>query len=121
MTYTDNIVNEEKRVKITSKRQFTIPQKFYKELGFNKEAVCIMGDGMLILYPAPDAADSEFAEDILTDLIAEGFSGNDLLIEFKNRKKKIRPAVAEILKKAREAAKGKGEYSTYDEIFESEE
>ena len=39
---------EHKRVTITSKRQFTIPQKFYTDLGFDKEAVCIKGEDFLI-------------------------------------------------------------------------
>ena len=39
---------EQKRVTITSKRQFTIPQKFYTELGFDREAICTIGNGMLI-------------------------------------------------------------------------
>ena len=65
---------EQKRVTITSKRQFTIPQKFYAELGFDREAVCTLGDGMLIIEPAVQDKNSEFAEKILSDLISEGYS-----------------------------------------------
>ena len=42
----------------------------------------------------------EFAEFILDDLIAEGYSGNELLSEFIKRKKKIRPAVEAMLGEA---------------------
>lgn len=112
---------EQKRVTITSKRQFTIPQKFYVELGFEKEAVCTVGDGMLIIQPVTSSPSGDFAEQILRDLISEGYSGNELLEEFKARQTKVRPAVEKMLEAAKAAAQGVGEYSTYDDIFGSEE
>lgn len=112
---------EQKRVTITSKRQFTIPQRFFSELGFDREAICTMGDGMLIIQPATHVSGGEFAEQILSDLIAEGYSGDELLAEFKLRQSKVRPAVEELLEQAKEAANGRGEYSTYDDIFGSED
>ena len=112
---------EQKRVSISSKRQFTIPQKFYSELGFEKDAICTMTDGMLILQPAAHISGGEFAENILADLIAEGYSGQELLNEFKERQAKIRPAVEVLLEKAKDAARGKGDYATFDEIFGTEE
>ena len=113
---------EQKRVTITSKRQFTIPQKFYTELGFDRDAVCTMGDGMLVIQPVSHVSGGgEFAEQILSDSIAEGFSGQELLDEFKTRQAKVRPAVEAMLEAAKAAASGTGEYSTYDDIFGSEE
>ena len=113
---------EQKRVTITSKRQFTIPQKFFVELGFDREAVCTMGDGMLIIQPASHVSGGgEFAEQILSDLIAEGFSGQELLNEFRVRQAKVRPAIEAMLEAAKVATAGAGEYSTYDDIFGSEE
>lgn len=113
---------EQKRVTITSKRQFTIPQKFYTELGFDREAVCTMGEGMLIIQPAVNVSGgNEFAEQILEDLIAEGFSGQELLDEFKTRQAKVRPAVERMLEAARTVALGVDEYATYEDIFGSED
>ena len=97
-------IPEQKRVTISAKRQFTIPQKFYTKLGFDKEAVCILGDGMLIIEPAKQENRGEFDEQILSDLIAEGYSGQELLIEFKARRANIRPAVEKLLEKAKKAA-----------------
>ncbi len=114
-------IPEQKRVTITSKRQFTIPQKFYTELGFKKDAICIMGDGMLIIQPAADISSGDFAEQILSDLIAEGYSGQELLDEFKTRQSKVRPGIESMLEAARQAANGAGDYSTYDDIFGSED
>ena len=112
---------ERKRVSITSKRQFTIPQKFFTQLGFGKEAFCTLGDGMLIIQPARQTDDGEFSEQILADLVSEGFTGKALLEEFKSRRKKIRPAVESMLAAAKAAALGNGEYSTYGDIFGGEE
>ena len=111
----------QKRVTITSKRQFTIPQKFYAELGFEKDAVCTMGDGFLVIQPAKKEIDGEFAEQILAELIVEGYSGQELLNEFKNRQAKIRPAIETLLEEAKAVAQGKGEYYTYDDIFGNED
>ena len=121
MVATAQRMPEQKRVTISSKRQFTIPQKFYSELGFERDAICTMADGMLIIEPASHISGGEFAENILADLIAEGYSGQELLNEFKERQAKVRPAVEVLLEKAREVAHGKGEYATYDEIFGTEE
>ena len=111
------IAPEQKKVTITSKRQFTIPQKFFTELGFDREAICTLGDGMLIIEPAKSENGGEFAEQILADLIAEGYSGQDLLSEFKSKQSKVRPAVEKMLKTAKDAANGIGEYYSYQEII----
>lgn len=108
---------DKKRVMISRKRQFTIPQKFYTELGFDREATCTILDGKLIIEPIAPVSGGEFAEQILTELIAEGYNGQVLLTEFKKRQAKVRPAVEAMLNDAQAAALGKSEYATYDEIF----
>jgi hypothetical protein len=97
-----------------------IPQKFYRELGFGREADCIMGEGMLILRPITPISDSEFAVQILTELIGEGYSGQELIEEFKRRQRKVHPAVEALLAEARAVVQGVGEYSTIDEIIGTE-
>ena len=116
-----NVLNEQKRVSITSKRQFTIPQKFFSALGFDKEAICTLGDGMLIIQPAAPINSGEFSEQILAELIEEGYSGKKLLDEFKKRQARIRPAVESLIEEAKLVAQGKGDYSSYDDIFGSED
>lgn len=79
---------DKKIVKISSKRQITIPQKFFKILEFNDVAECILRDGELVIRPARVNSDGKFMEDIIKDLFAEGFSGEEFLSEFKVRYKK---------------------------------
>lgn len=114
-------VPEQKRVTITSKRQVTIPQKYFVELGFDREAICIKREDYLILRPAAPVSGGEFAEQILADLIAEGYTGSELLDEFKARQAKVRPAIEALLEEAKEVAHGKGQYSTCDDVFGSED
>lgn len=57
----------------------------------------------------------EFDKQILSELISQGFSGNELSRRF--RQAQVRPAVEKILVAANDAAHGKGEYYTYDDVF----
>lgn len=114
-------VMEKKIVSISSKRQITIPQKFYTALGFEDEAECIMRGDELIIRPARVHGGGEFAEQILAELIAEGLSGDELLSAFKKRQAQVRPAVESMMTEAKNVATGKGLYNTYDDIFGMED
>jgi len=95
---------ETKRIQISSKRQITIPSKFYNALGFDKEVECIFSGDMLILKPVKQE-DSYFAEQILDDLIRQGYSGDQLLVEFKKMNRKVKPAVEKLIEEADQIAK----------------
>lgn len=116
-----NTIMEKKIVSISSKRQITIPQKFFALLGFDTEAECVVRGNELIIRPAKTNAGGEFAEYILADLIAQGLSGNELLTEFRKKQAKVRPAVEAMIADADEVAMGNGDYSTYDDIFNPED
>lgn len=112
---------EMKKVSISAKRQITIPQKFFTMLGFDTEAECIVRGSELVLRPVKAKSGGEFAEQILADLIAEGYSGEDLLNRFKQAQAQVRPAVEKMLLDAEKAASSEIEYASYDDIFEMEE
>lgn len=107
-----------KTVKISSKRQITIPQKFFDKLQFGNKAECIIQGNELVIRPARTDSGGEFAEQILARLISDGLSGDELLSEFKRKQAQIRPAVEKIIAQAEQAASGNGEYYTYDDIFD---
>lgn len=109
-----------KTIHISGKRQITIPQKYFEALGFGKEAECILQDSMILIKPVSKNTGGEFADQILADLIAQGYSGELLLKKFKEEQKKVRPAVEKMMQKAKEAAEGKGEFMTYDDILSKE-
>lgn len=110
-----------KRLSISSKRQITIPQKFYTMLGFDNEAECIVRGDELILRPIKNVSGGEFAEQILAELISKGLQGEELFSAFKAEQRKIRPAVGSMLAAAESAANGSGEYSTYEDVFNTED
>lgn len=107
---------EVKKLRISAKRQITIPQKFYSKLGFTHGAECEIRGKELIIRPIQENG-GEFAEEILSDLIKEGFSGEELLRAFRSRQKQIRPAVEEMLKEAKRVAEDKVPYYTMQEVF----
>ena len=116
-----NPIMDKKIVSISSKRQITIPQKFYTALGFTDEAECVIRGNELVIRHARMPSGGEFAEQILADLVSRGLSGNELLAEFKKTQAKVRPAVEAMIAEAENVALGKGEYSTYEDIFDTEE
>lgn len=111
---------EMKKVSISAKRQITIPQKFFSMLGFDTEAECMVRGNELVIRPVKTNAGGEFAEQILADLIAQGYSGEELLSRFKKAQKEVRPAVEEMLTEAARAAESETEYAAYDDIFGTE-
>ena len=121
MNVNDIPVSEKKRVRISSKRQITIPQKYFSMLGFEDTAECVVRGNELVIRPVRGSSGGEFSEQILADLINEGFSGNELLEKFRERQAKVRPAVEAMISEAEKAANGETEYSTYEDIFGTEE
>ena len=112
---------ESKKVSISSKRQITIPQKFFTLLGFNTEAECIMRGNELVLRPVKVNTSGEFAEQILADLIRQGYSGEELLEKFKQTQRKIRPAVEAMLAEADRVAESKSGGYSLEDVFGTED
>ena len=117
----NNIGLDRKVLTISSKRQITIPQKFYRQLGFGNEAECVVNGDELIIRPIRAGYGGEFAEQILTELVNEGYSGNELIQEFKQRQSQVRPAVEAMLANADAIARDKAEYETYADVFGKED
>lgn len=116
-----SIPMEMKKVSISAKRQITIPQKFFTMLGFDTEAECMIRGNELVLRPVKTNTGGEFAEQILEDLIIQGYSGKELLDRFKAEQKKIRPAVEAMIMEAERAAASESDFFTYEDIFVAEE
>ena len=112
---------ESKKVSISSKRQITIPQKFFTLLGFNTEAECIMRGNELVLRPVKGNTSGEFAEQILADLIRQGYSGEELLVKFKQAQRKVRPAVEAMLAEADRVAESKSGGYSLEDVFGTED
>lgn len=117
----DRISMEIKRINISAKRQITIPQKFYTLLGFDTVAECTVRGNELVIRPASTDSGGEFAEQILADLIRQGYSGSELLEQFKKAQRQVRTAVETMLSDAKQAALSETDYISYDDVFNAEE
>jgi len=114
----ENIPMEKRRIHVSSKRQITIPAKYYEALGLSKELDCIFSNGMIILTPVKKE-DPAFAEEILADLISQGYTGEKLLAEFKRINRQVRPAIEKIIEEADALARtaSKNHIDPTDDIF----
>jgi len=112
---------ERKIISVSGKRQVTIPQKFFEALGFSNEAECILQNNAIVIRPIKENTGSEFSEQILADLIAQGISGQELLIKFKEMSKKIAPAMDRLFSEADSIAKGDKKGATMVDIFGAED
>ncbi|MGG1689376.1 hypothetical protein G4D61_17575 [Bacillus ginsengihumi] len=93
-----------KRISVSSKRQISIPKEFYETLNIGDEVNLELYQNQLVIRPIREGFD-DFSEEILADLIEEGYSGADLMAEFKNRKAQLGNAVDSLI--AETIAEGK--------------
>lgn len=80
----------------------------------------IMKNNEIFIRLAQDSG-GEFSEQILADLVAQGYIGEELLQCFSAASRKIRPAVEKILEEARQVAEGKAPYAKFEDVFSSED
>lgn len=66
------------RIKVSSKRQITIPAKAYKDMGFTEYALIEQTDEGLLIKPLK-VEDEGVSLDVLRRLIAEGYEGEALV------------------------------------------
>ena len=60
---------------------------------------------------------SEFEEQILAELKAKGLHDEELYKQLEVQRAKIRPAVKEMITAAEQAARGYGEFYSYEDVF----
>lgn len=79
---------EPQAIKISSKRQVTIPAQWYRALDFHEYALATWTDDGILIQPL-DVADEDVTVDILRHLIAQGYEGDELIEQYKQMKSKI--------------------------------
>lgn len=93
----------QKRVNVSSQRQITLPKEFFDEMGIGKELLVEFVGNRLVLRPVKEEED--FSVEILNELVAEGFSGEELVAEFTARKAQLEPALQRYLEEERPKAR----------------
>jgi len=111
---------DRKIISVSPKRQITIPLKFYKELALGNEVECYIQNGALVIRPIR-RGEGEFSVEILKDLVAQGYSGDELVRRFEIESKNIRKAIGMMLKEAERIASGEVPAATFEDVFGTED
>ncbi|PZC51504.1 AbrB/MazE/SpoVT family DNA-binding domain-containing protein [Mesotoga sp. TolDC] len=112
-------IEKRKIIRVSDKRQVTIPLKYYELLGFGREAECTLRENEIVIRPLQESRE-EFSEEILAELISRGYSGEELLSKFRELRNKIRPAIVSMIKEADEIAEGNRKSLSLAEVFSEE-
>jgi len=114
-------MSKNKIATITQKRQITIPKDFFEELNLKPGKIkCYIEDGKIILEPLDSSNVWDFSTTILKELVSEGYEGDELLKEFKNRKTMLKESMAAMVAEAKEEIKEqkvKDAEQVFEEIF----
>lgn len=109
-----------RRVRVSQQRQVNIPKDFYQALGLDDEAVMEFTGKEIIIRPAT-FEEVDFSEDILQELIAQGYSGTELLGEFKKAKASVSTALQTIEKETMDQPLIRGSLDDYLDSLEDVE
>ena len=109
-------LNQSQTVKISSKRQITIPSKFYEAGGFDEYALCTWTENGLLLQPLK-VNDEDNSVVILRQLVAEGYEGYELVDKYEEIQNKI-VSIKHKLQKAEDDI-AEGRVGPVGEMFES--
>lgn len=100
-----------KRVSVSSKRQLTIPKEYFDTLEMETEVFVELIGNRLVIKPA-DSGREDFSEEILEDIVREGFEGYELVKEFKERKTQVKPALDKLINETEKQA-----FTTIEDLF----
>ena len=113
-------IMKHKIISVSKKHQITIPLQFYKHLKLGNEVECSLEDGRIVIQPL-HREPSEFSVEILEDLVSQGYSGDELVKQFKIQARNIKKAVINMLEEADAIATGEKKTADFDDVFSSED
>lgn len=110
---------EAKIISISENRQITIPKEYFDKLNLGSKAECFFENDSIIIRPFI-RYEKDFSQDILKELVSEGYTGQELLDEFGHRTKEISYAIEKLKEEGEKIASGNIKGVTYKEIFGEE-
>ena len=84
----NNEVIKSKTIKVSAQRHLVIPKEYYDALNIGEEVKIELHEGQLVIKPVVKVAE-DFAENLLEELIAAGFNGEELVAKFKEMKQMV--------------------------------
>ena len=110
---------DRKIISVSQKRQITIPLKFFNQLNLESEVECFVQNNSLVIRPIRNDQ-AEFSVEILKDLIAQGFSGDELVRQFESESRNIKKAIGIMVEESERIASGETPGATFDDVFGKE-
>ncbi|OBR68137.1 hypothetical protein A7K91_07825 [Paenibacillus oryzae] len=118
MDHKDVLAMEWKRGRVSGKRQITIPQKFFEQVGIQNEVEFSVKDQYILIRPVKEHTNSDqYADLILADLIKEGYQGDELLAKFREKQTGLREAVQHLIHESHKAAQQRDNDDQTQELF----
>lgn len=109
---------EWRRARVSQKRQVTIPQRLFEQAGIKDEVEFGIKGNNIIIRPVRENIGSDyFADLILADLIKEGFTGDQLLVKFREKQSQLHTAVKNLIAESGEAARNFNGEDETEELF----
>ncbi|MER1987510.1 MAG: hypothetical protein ABS948_16650 [Solibacillus sp.] len=84
----NNELIKSKTIKVSAQRHLVIPKEFYEALNIGEEVTIELHEGQLVIKPVIKVSE-DFAENLLEELIAAGYSGEELVVKFKEVKQQV--------------------------------
>ena len=112
-TLRDKSIKKVKRITVSSKRQISIPKEFYDAIGLGNEITIELLNNRLVIRPVREESE-DFSEEILSDLIDEGYKGEELKAAFAERRAMLTSAVDNLIEEARNSKS----YESFEDMLE---
>lgn len=110
------LLEKPQTIKVSSKRQITIPAKIYEKGNFGDYALATWTDRGLLIQPL-ELEGADETVDLLRMLIAEGYEGEGLVEQYKNRREKLTALKSKIEEAEDDIAAGR--VGPFDELQEN--
>lgn len=108
-----SVLEKPQAIKISSKRQITIPAKIYEQAGFNEYALCTWTDKGLLLQPL-EVDDEDETVGILRFLVSQGYEGEELISQYQDIRRKMSDVQAKLDEAEQDIAEGRTD--TYENM-----
>lgn len=112
----ENKIRKTRRVPVSSNHQITIPEEFADAIGIGDEVTVELLNNRLVVRPASPNPD-DFSEEILSELIDEGYEGEELKKAFAERRAQISGALENLVEEARQSKS----YDSFEEMLDDTE
>lgn len=100
------VLEQSQAIKISSKRQITIPAHIYKQAGFKDYALCTWTEDGLLVQPL-DVHDDCVSVEILRRLVDAGYEGDELVEKYEEMYRSLVPVSTLIEEAEQDVAAGR--------------